>query len=126
MHLVSSHQAQPPAPALSPTWSRVLGTLLVATAIALGSVVAFAQPAHLTQGLQLVDEITGSQDAGVFKDANNVALNRYGGGWNSASAPSFIRFLNVTGGVLPGNNTKCAPLVTHLLKDCYNWSWSSH
>ncbi len=126
MHLVSSLQTQTPAPALSPTWSRVIGTLVVAAAIVVGSVAAFAQPAHLTKGLQLVDEITGAQDAGVFKDASNVALNRYGGSWNSASDPSFIRFLDQPAGVLPGNNTKCAPLVTHLLKSCYNWSWSSH
>jgi len=126
MHLVSSLQAQTPASALAPTWSRIIGTLVVATAIVVSSVAAFAQPAHLTKSLQLVDEITGSQDAGVFTDANNVALNRYGGSWNSATDASFIRFLNVAGALLPGNNTKCAPLVTHLLKYCYNWSWSSH
>ncbi len=124
MHLVSSLQSR--APASAPTWTRVIGTLIIAAAVVVGSVAAFAQPAHLTRGLQLVDEITGSQDAGVFAGPGGVALNRYGGSWNSASDASFIRFLNQPAGVLPGNNTKCAPLVTHLLKYCYNWSWSSH
>lgn len=96
-----------------------LAGLAVATATA-------AQPLHLAKGLQLVDEITGSQDAGVMVDANNVSLNRYGGSWNSATNPSFIRFLDVANNVLPANNTRCAPLVTHLLKYCYNWSWSGY
>ena len=99
---------------------RIAGALL-----ALGQL-AIAQPAHLARGLQLVDEITGAQAAGIFADAGNVPLNRYGGSWNSATNPSFIRFADLANGVLPGNHTKCAPLVTHLLKRCYNWSWSSY
>lgn len=87
---------------------------------------AHAQPAHLTKGLQLVDEITAAQAVGVFADANNVPLNRYGGSWNSASDPSFIRLADLPNGVLPGNNTKCSPLVTHLLKFCYGWNWKSY
>lgn len=108
-----------------PTWARLFGTLVLGLACVFGAAAAFAQPAHLGQGLQLVDEIAGAQDAGVFA-AGGVALNRYGGSWNSASDPSFIRFADLGSGVLPANNTKCAPLVTHLLKHCYNWSWSSH
>jgi hypothetical protein len=61
----------------------------------------------------------------VFTDSAGVALNRYGGSWNSATDSSYIRFLNQPAGVLPSNNTKCAPLVTHLLKTAYNWSWYS-
>ena len=111
-----------------PTWSRVVSTLLLAALIVLVSVAAtaFAQPAHVTKGLQLADEIAGAQAAGVFTDAANVPLNRYGGSWNSATDASYIRFLNQAAGVLPGNNTRCAPLVTHLLKYCYAWSWSSY
>jgi hypothetical protein len=123
VHLVST---LPASQAPRPTWARVIGTFVVASAVLIGAVAAFAQPAHLTKGLQLVDEITGAQDAGVFSDGAGVPLNRYGGSWNSASDPSYIRFANLAGGVLPSNNTKCAPLVTHLLKFCYNWSWSSH
>lgn len=101
--------------------SQLLAFALVSTGA------AFAQsPAHLARGLQLVDELTGAQAAGVFTDAANVPLNRYGGSWGSASDPSFIRFADFAHGVLPANNTKCAPLVTHLLKSCYNWSWSSY
>lgn len=109
-----------------PTWGRLLATLVIGFALVLGAVAACAQPLHLVKGLQLADEIGGAQDAGVFNDAQNVPLNRYGGSWNSASDPSFIRFANLGAGVLPANNTKCSPLVTHLLKHCYNWNWSAH
>lgn len=95
-----------------------LGLLLVS--------VAAAQPAHLTKGLQLVDEVTAAQATGVFVDAANVPLNRYGGSWNSSTDASYIRFADLPNGVLPSNNTKCAPLVTHLLKHCYNWKWSNY
>lgn len=99
-------------------------SLLAFALVATGS--AFAQaPAHLSRGLQLADEIQAAQAVGVFTDANGVALNRYGGSWGSATDASFIRFANLPAGVLPANNTKCAPLVTHLLKHTYNWSWSS-
>lgn len=103
----------------------IRSTQLLAFAVVTSSITFAQAPAHLTRGLQLVDEITGAQAAGVFADASGVALNRYGGSWGSASDPSFIRFANFATGVLPGNNTKCAPLVTHLLKSTYNWSWSS-
>lgn len=108
-----------------PTWSRFVGTLILSAAFVGGTVAVFAQPAHLTKGLQLVDEISGAQAAGVLVDANNVPLNRYGGSWNSATNPSYIRFAALPS-VLPANNTKCAPLVTHLLKSCYNWNWSAY
>lgn len=109
-----------------PTWTRLLGTLTVGAVLVLGTAAAFAQPLHLAKGLQLADEIGAAHDAGVFTDSTGVALNRYGGSWNSASDPSFIRFANLPAGILPGNNTTCSPLVTHLLKHCYNWSWSAH
>lgn len=115
------------SPATRPTWTRLALTLLAGVAcIGLATVSALAQPAHLTKGLQLVDEITAAQSQGVFADAAKVPLNRYGGSWNSASDPSYIRFLNQAAGVLPSNNTKCAPLVTHLLKTVYNWNWSAY
>lgn len=101
--------------------------LLSATAgLGIFTATVSAQPAHLTKGLQLVDEITAAQATGVFADAAGVPLNRYGGSWGSASDPSYIRLANFTQGVLPANNTKCAPLVTHLLKLAYNWNWSAY
>lgn len=88
------------------------------------STVALAQqPAHLTAALQLVDEITAAQAVGVFADASGTPLNRYGGSWNSATDASYIRFADIAAGVLPGNNTKCSPLVTHLLKHSYGRDW---
>ncbi|MEY2878817.1 MAG: hypothetical protein RLZZ15_1197 [Verrucomicrobiota bacterium] len=123
MQLVSSLDSA------KPTWGRFFGTLAVAAVCVAGVLVAVAQPAppaHLVKGLQLADEIAGAQHAGVFADANNVSLNRYGGVWNSATDPSFIRFADFANGVLPANHTRCAPLVTHLLKACYNWNWSAH
>jgi hypothetical protein len=87
---------------------------------------AFAQPLHLQKALQLVDEITGQQAAGVFTDGAGTALNRYGGSWNSATDASFIRFADLANGVYAANNTKCSPLVTHLLKFCYGTNWKNY
>lgn len=103
--------------------NKLLSSLTLGLALAAS---AAAQPLHLEQALQLVDEITGAQAAGVFTDANNVPLNRYGGSWNSASDPSYIRFADIANGILPGNNTKCSPLVTHLLKQAYGWNWMNY
>ncbi|MES2696660.1 MAG: hypothetical protein V4773_24540 [Verrucomicrobiota bacterium] len=121
MQLVSSSNSS------RPTWTRLFATLTLGAIIVFCSVAAFAaQPAHLAKGLQLFDEISGAQDAGVFNDAGGVSLNRYGGSWNSATDASFIRFANLPAGILAANNTKCSPLVTHLLKNVYNWNWSAH
>jgi hypothetical protein len=120
MHLVSNLNNT------RPTWFRFGSTFALGALCFAGATAALAQPAHLTKGLQLVDEITAAQAVGVFTDANNVPLNRYDGSWNHATNPSFIRFLDVANNALPGNATKCAPLVTHLLKYCYNWSWYGH
>lgn len=96
---------------------------LLSLAVVLTTTV-FAQPAdHLGAALQLLDEITTAQSLGIFADEDGVPLNRYGGSWNSATNASFIRFADVEGGVLPGNNTKCSPLVTHLLKEVYGRDW---
>ena len=115
-----------PAPYVPPTWTHFFATLALGAACVLSTVAALAQPAHLTKGLQLADEIAAAQATSVFADAAGVSLNRYGGSWNSASDPSYIRFADLANGVLPANNTKCAPLVTHLLKSAYNWNWSSY
>lgn len=121
MQLVAS------VPSAHSSWDRLLPIALLATVAALGfTAAARAQPAHLTKGLQLADEIAAAQSKGIFTDANNVPLNRYGGSWNSASDPSYIRFFDQPAGILAANNTKCAPLVTHLLKTSYNWNWSSY
>jgi hypothetical protein len=87
---------------------------------------ALAAPAHLASALLLVDEITTAQAAGIFTDADGVALNRYGGSWNSAANPSFIHFADAANGVPAANNTTCAPLVTHLLKSAYQRDWSGY
>ncbi|MCB1076506.1 MAG: hypothetical protein KDM64_01650 [Verrucomicrobiae bacterium] len=83
-------------------------------------------PQHYQAASMLIDQITFCQSQGVFVDGNGVALNRYGGSWNSNSNPSFIRFADPENGILPGNNTKCSPLVTHLFKTLYNWNWSNY
>lgn len=99
---------------------------LATSLLTLTAASVLAQPAHLTTGLQLVDEITAAQANNVFVDGAGVPLNRYGGSWNSASNPSYIRLADLPNGILPSNNTKCAPLVTHLLKATRNWSWSGY
>jgi hypothetical protein len=92
-------------------------------AAALGTAVFAQPPAHLSQALQLVDEITAAQAVGVFADGTGTPLNRYGGSWNSPTDASYIRFADLGAGVLPGNNTKCSPLVTHLLLGAYGRDW---
>ncbi len=121
--------AQPSSSSVRPTWRRLAGTFAFGTLIVLGVGAAFAQPAHLVKGRQLVDEITVAQAQGVFTgDVNGttVFLNRYGGSWTSATEPSFIRFLDVNAGTYAANLTTCAPLVTHLLKYTYGWNWKNH
>lgn len=122
MQLVATSSTSSAAPARS----RVINLLILGVIAAIGTVLAKGQPAHLVKGLQLADEIAAAQATGVFVDAAGVPLNRYGGSWNSASDPSYIRFADLAHGVLPSNNTKCAPLVTHLLKFAYNWNWSGY
>ena len=100
--------------------------LLALATSALLATAAVAQPLHLQKALQLVDEIAGQQAAGVFTDTNGTALNRYGGSWNSATDASFIRFADLANGVFAANNTKCSPLVTHLLKHSYGTNWKSY
>lgn len=106
---------------------------LVAAASLFGAAFAFAEPAHLTNANALVDEIVIAQSEGVFTgfvDGATVFLNRYGGSWNSDSEPSFIRFFDehraANVGPYAANLTTCSPLVTHLLKQTYNWDWHQH
>ena len=99
--------------------------LTIGVAVVLAHADPVPVPAHLERGLTLVDQIVASQQSGLFADTNGVLLNRYGGSWNSPTDPSFIRFLDAANGIRPGNNTTCAPLVTHLLKTAYNWDWSA-
>lgn len=117
------------SPCVRPTWRRLFGTFALGTLIVLVLGAAFAQPAHLVKGQQLVDEITAAQAQGVFTGSVNgtaVFLNRYGGSWESATEPSFIRFLDVNAGTYAANLTTCAPLVTHLLKYTYGWNWKTY
>ena len=93
--------------------------------LAITGVATATVPQHLADGLQLVDEITATQSLGIFEDNEGVAVNNYGGSWNSNNDPSFIRFFDEQNGILPANNTVCAPLVTHLLIHSYNWNWYS-
>ena len=101
-------------------------TLAMATVLAAGNQVVTAQPAHLLNGIGLVEQIVEAQSAGIFVDENNVEINRYGGSWNSNSNPSYIRLGDPDQDILPGNNTTCSPFVTHLLKETYGWNWRAY
>jgi hypothetical protein len=84
-------------------------------------------PAHLETGLDLVDQIAAAQSQGVIYKPNTspaVPYNRYGGSWNSASNPSGYTLANLGSGIYAENNTTCAPLVTHLLRNVHGWNWS--
>lgn len=103
----------------------------LALAFSLASIVAKSSvqaqvPPHLENAVELLDQITSYQADGIYSDQNGVSINRYGGSWNSNSDPSFIRFADPDNGILPGNNTKCSPLVTHLLKYTYDWNWTDY
>ena len=103
-------------------------SLLILSAAALftaGTALA-TEPAHLTAGLLLVDQINATHAQGIFTDPEGTAINTYGGSWNSNSDPSFIRFMDVENSVYPANNTVCAPLVTHLLQHTYGWNWNAY
>lgn len=88
--------------------------------------VPYVQPLHLELGLQLVDEINATHSLGIFEDEGGVEVNRYGGSWNDEDDPSFIRFFDQGDGILPANNTECAPLVTHLMMHAYDWDWGDY
>lgn len=101
-------------------------SLLLAFA-ALAATASAQIPAHLDQALQLVDGITLAQSQGTIYVPNTspkVAYNRYGGSWSSTSDPS--GYALATTATYATNNTRCAPLVTHLLKSAYAWNWSSN
>lgn len=101
--------------------------VVVTLAMTLAVVASLARaqtPAHLQNGLTLVDQIVAAQQAGIATDVDGTFLNRYGGSWNSPTDPSFIRFLDAANGIRPANYTTCAPLITHLLKHTYGWNWS--
>lgn len=83
-------------------------------------------PPHYAAAVALLDQITALQAVGVYTDAGGTPLNRYGGSWNSSTDPSYIRFANFDNGILPANNTKCSPLVTHLFKEVYSWNWKNY
>lgn len=85
--------------------------------------VPYEQPLHLELGLQIVDEINATHSLGIFEDNEGVAVNNYGGSWNDDEDPSFIRFFDEDNGILPANNTVCAPFVTHIMLHAYDWDW---
>jgi hypothetical protein len=116
-----------------PTWTRFFATLAVGAISLLAAAQLAAQPAHLVKGHQLVDDITAAQSQGVFTgvvDGATVFLNRYGGSWDTPGDLSFIRCFDASRaanvGPYAANYTTCAPLVTHLLKNTYNWNWSQY
>lgn len=102
-------------------WCAALGWMLAAT-----PTLHSQSPAHHEGAVRFVDEITSYQAAGILLDGNGVSLNRYGGSWGSSSNPSYIRFADPDQGILPGNNTKCSPLVTHLFRTFYGWDWRNY
>ncbi len=112
--------------ALMPLTLRSYPLLSAATALLAFASTGAAQSLHLDVAVELVDQITTYQANGIFTDGNGVSLNRYGGSWNSNSDPSFVRLEDLENGILPGNNTKCSPLVTHLLRNLHGWNWSDH
>ncbi|MFO0820417.1 MAG: hypothetical protein U1A77_20895 [Pirellulales bacterium] len=83
-------------------------------------------PPHFATANTLLNQILACQDAGILVDEQGVFLNRYGGSWSSKTNPSFYRLGNEEQGILPANNTKCSSLVTHLLKNVYNWNWKNY
>lgn len=99
--------------------------LALSLALASAGLMPAQTPAHLEAALQLVDGITVAQKKGAIYKPNTspaVAYNRYGGSWTSTTDASGYTLATTT--TYAENNTKCAPLVSHLLKNAYAWSWS--
>ncbi|MCX6953263.1 MAG: hypothetical protein NTV51_14010 [Verrucomicrobia bacterium] len=122
-----------PGYAARPTWTRFFATLALGAGCLVGAATLAAQPAHLTKGHRLVDDITAAQSQGAYTgvvDGATVFLNRYGGSWDTPGDLSFIRFFDASRdantGPYAANYTTCAPLVTHLLKNAYGWDWKQH
>ena len=101
---------------------------LALTAVAAATIGASAadEPAHLLAAEELLNQINSLRAVGVTTESNGTPLNRYGGSWTSTTDPSYIRFADLDHGILPANNTKCSPLVTHLLKAIYGWNWKNY
>jgi hypothetical protein len=126
-----SHAAQNKTQQIKPTMKTNLLTHLklgtLALTLAFGTATTQAQnPAHYDGAVLLMNQIVECQDGGIFTDANNVSLNRYGGSWSSKADPSFIRWADPANNILPMNNTKCSSLVTHLFKNLYAWNWKNY
>jgi len=80
-------------------------------------------PCYLDLAITLNEQLEEMSAVGIDSDRGGELLNQYGGSWNSSSDPSFIRLADLDRGILPGNNTKGASLVTLLLKEACSWSW---
>jgi hypothetical protein len=91
----------------------------LATLITVCSVAAAQSTAHVTTGNALVDGILSQASKMVFKDANGMLTNRYGGGYTT----TYLTWPN------PTTNTgmytaysRCASFTTMLLKATYGWT----
>jgi len=77
------------------------------------------EPEHLTLAIELVQGILNQAAANKFKDANGVSTNRYGGEYGKY----YITFADAD---VPNstysNYTRCAPFLTQLFKEAYNWT----
>lgn len=80
-------------------------------------------PAHLTLGLELIDQIVAQQSQGEFLDGDGVALNRYGGSWSNQDDQVYIEWADPNQGVPAASYSKCTSFVTLLLQAAYNWNW---
>lgn len=102
---------------------RPLAVVLALGAVSLANARA-AAPAHLTTALALSAEIRAQGESGVFTNASGVALNRYGGSWSGSDA-SFYTLAGSAADGLPMNYTKCAPLISRLLRNTSNFRWNN-
>jgi hypothetical protein len=77
------------------------------------------EPEHLTLAKELVQGILDQAAANEFNDANGVLTNRYGG----EVGTYYITFADPD---VPNssysNYTRCAPFLTQLFKEAYNWT----
>lgn len=109
------------------TWLQRLIPATLGAACLFGVITAFAQPAHLENGANLVADIIHDQSLGNFTGTiggETVFLNRYGGSWSTPGDLSFIQFAGA--GQPAANYTTCAPFVTRLLLASYDWDWTQH
>lgn len=109
------------------TLNTMITAVVAAGAVALSTVSVLAQKTgHLDEALILSAQIANKAATGVFTNSAGAKLNEYGRAWTATSnTPKSGYVLEKTGS--PATNlTTCAPLISRLLQNKFNWKWNNY